>query len=119
MYHSLNAYIYIYIYLFTLLYTCLSLHSGDTNLVIMNKPVSVTYSGGKWSGTLAKDLVSIGSSPPVEVEFALITSASNFFIAGAQWSGILGLAYESLAKVSLLSRVGACCNASVGGTSSV
>ena len=76
-------------------------HSGDTSLVNMNKPVSVTYTGGKWSGTLARDLVSIGGSPPVEVEFALINSASNFFIAGAQWSGILGLAYDSLAKVRL------------------
>ena len=47
-----------------------------------------------------RDAVSIGGSPQVEVEFALITSSSKFFIPGAPWVGILGLAYESLAKVS-------------------
>ncbi len=62
--------------------------------------MTVTYSGGEWSGTLARDLVSIGGSPSVELEFALIQSSTKFFIPGAEWVGILGLAYDSLAKVS-------------------
>ncbi len=62
--------------------------------------MTVTYSGGKWSGTLVRDVVSIGGAPNVEVEFALIQSSSMFFIPGAEWVGILGLAYDSLAKVN-------------------
>lgn len=77
--------------------------SPDNSYVSTNRQVSVTYTGGDWSGTLVRDVVSIGGSPQVEVELALITSSNKFFIPGAPWVGILGLAYESLAKVSLQS----------------
>ncbi len=74
-----------------------------SSLVKTEQTVTVSYSGGEWSGTLAREQVSIGGSPPVEAEFALIQSASTFFIPGAEWVGILGLAYDSLAKVCLCS----------------
>lgn len=67
--------------------------------MMTHQDVTVSYSGGEWSGTLASEMVSIGGSPLVEAKFALIESASTFFIPGAEWVGILGLAYDSLAKV--------------------
>ncbi len=71
----------------------------DSSLVRTEQTVTVSYSGGEWSGTLARELVSIGGSPSVDAKFALIQSSSTFFIPGAEWVGILGLAYDSLAKV--------------------
>ena len=68
--------------------------------------VSVSYTGGEWSGVLAKDMVSIAtaqhdSAPHSTKAFiALIKSSNHFFIHGATWEGILGLAYPSLAKVT-------------------
>ena len=65
--------------------------------------MSIRYSVGEWSGVLARDKISIIDSKnitePVVTEFALIKTSENFFISGAQWEGILGMAYSSLAKV--------------------
>lgn len=64
----------------------------------------MTYTGGWWSGTLATDVVSLLGSvdemQPTQAYLALIESSREFFIRGAQWEGILGLAYSSLARVS-------------------
>lgn len=66
--------------------------------------VSVVYTGGEWSGELATGIVSILDQNEDILEsskasFALIQSSKDFFINGAEWEGILGLAYPSLAKV--------------------
>ena len=37
---------------------------------------------------------------PVSAEFSTIQKADQFYIAGAHWVGILGMAYHSIAAVS-------------------
>lgn len=64
--------------------------------------VWVSYTEGEWSGTLASAVISIaGSEQATEAHVALIKSSENFFIRGAQWEGIMGMAYSALAKVLL------------------
>ena len=63
--------------------------------------VSVTYTQGYWKGVLGEDRIHL---PPlgnasITVNIACINSSTNFFINGSQWQGILGLAYEHIAKV--------------------
>ena len=38
----------------------------------------------------------------VAAEFTMITQADSFYISGADWVGILGMAYENIAAVSLI-----------------
>ncbi len=68
--------------------------------------MSVAYSGGKWSGRLATHLIAIHDEmnlvQPVQAYLALIESSTNFFIKNAEWEGIMGLAYSSLAKVLII-----------------
>lgn len=59
----------------------------------------MAYTEGGWSGRLGKEMVRVGGREPMEVYLAVISKASGFYIRGAQWQGILGLAYPSLAKV--------------------
>ncbi len=66
--------------------------------------MSVKYSVGQWSGVLVKDKIAIQdfsnqSTEPVEVEFALIQHSKDFFVSGATWGGILGMAYSSIGQV--------------------
>ena len=66
----------------------------------MGKSVTVTYSSGEWSGYLVRDKIGFFGNFSMAIgPFALITSSTEFFIEGAEWVGILGLAYRSLAKV--------------------
>ena len=69
----------------------------------LSTEVSVLYTSGEWSGTLASDMISVissqGASPPTEAYVALIESSKDFFIRGAEWEGIMGMAYPALAKV--------------------
>ena len=67
----------------------------------MGESVRVTYSSGEWSGHLVRDKVGFGDFSMEMCQFSLITSSTEFFIEGAEWVGILGLAYKSLAKVWL------------------
>lgn len=66
----------------------------------------MTYTVGQWSGVLARDKITIqdssNRSEPVEVEFALIEHSDNFFVRGAHWGGILGMAYPSIGQVRAL-----------------
>ena len=65
--------------------------------------MSVSYTGGEWSGRLATDIVSMIDAQDTRQStyayIALIQSSKNFFIRGTEWEGIMGLAYPSLAKV--------------------
>ena len=62
--------------------------------------VSVTYTEGYWEGDLAHDRLSISQFTPLIVQLEAIDASQDFFVQGADWQGILGLAYASLAKVS-------------------
>ncbi|CAI8027696.1 Beta-secretase [Geodia barretti] len=74
------------------------IHSTGDEFINVSKSVGVTYSSGEWSGYLVKGKVGLGDLSMVEGVFALITSSDKFFIERADWAGILGLAYRSLAK---------------------
>ena len=77
--------------------------SVDSTFRDLARDVSVSYTSGEWSGTIASDMISLvgsqGATQPVEAYLALIKSSQDFFIRGAEWEGILGLAYPALAKV--------------------
>ena len=64
----------------------------------------MTYTEGGWSGELGREEVGVGGGEPVEVSLVVISEAERFYIAGAPWQGILGMAYSSLAKVGGASR---------------
>lgn len=78
------------------------LYSSGEDFVNVGKSITVTYSSGEWSGYLVTDKVGFGDYSMETCAFSLITSSTDFFIEGAEWVGILGMAYKSLAKVCLL-----------------
>ena len=56
---------------------------------------------GGWTGRRVRDIVHIGDSS-FSVTFDLIQEAyKGFFVTGAEWVGIWGIAFSELAKVSL------------------
>lgn len=74
--------------------------SGSSTFKSSGNSVSVTYTQGYWKGVLGEDRIHL---PPlgnasITVNIACINSSTNFFINGSQWQGILGLAYEHIAK---------------------
>lgn len=75
----------------------------DSDFQHFGTKVSVSYTGGEWSGTMARDKISIMDSQnvsrPIDADIALIDFSKDFFIKGTEWEGIMGLAYSSLAKV--------------------
>lgn len=77
--------------------------SVDSSFRNLGSKVSVSYAGGEWSGSMARDKISImdsqNASQPIDADLALITSSKDFFIRGTEWEGIMGLAYSSLAQV--------------------
>ena len=78
--------------------------SVDASFRYLDSRVSVSYTGGRWSGRLATSIISaVGSNgsrlEPTGANIALIESSEDFFIKGAKWEGIMGLAYANLAKV--------------------
>ena len=77
----------------------LACRSGK-DFIEVGKPVKVTYSSGEWQGTLVRDKVGFGEFNMEMSHFSLISSSTDFFIEGAEWVGILGMAYKSLAKVN-------------------
>ena len=65
--------------------------------------VHVTYTQGSWSGFLGTDAVKITSLPNLATfhpNFVVMTVASDFFVNGSNWQGILGLAYSEIAQAS-------------------
>ena len=81
-------------------------NSVDASFHYLDARVSVSYTGGRWSGRLATSIISAFASngsrlEPIEASIALIESSEEFFIKGAKWQGIMGLAYAKLAKVIL------------------
>ncbi|CAH2219124.1 beta-secretase 2 [Pelobates cultripes] len=64
--------------------------------------VTVRYTQGSWTGLLGKDLISLpqGVNGSYLVNIASIYESENFFMPSINWQGILGLAYNTLAKPS-------------------
>ncbi|XP_070548494.1 beta-secretase 1-like [Ptychodera flava] len=62
--------------------------------------VDVPYTQGRWDGYLGTDLVALSaiSNVTARVNIASITKSENFFINGSNWEGILGLAYDEIAR---------------------
>ena len=49
---------------------------------------------------MTRDVVSMAGVGPVSADFSMIKEADQFYIADADWVGILGMAYQSIAAVS-------------------
>ncbi|KAF2985335.1 hypothetical protein EK904_001745, partial [Melospiza melodia maxima] len=63
--------------------------------------VTVKYSQGSWTGVLGTDVITMpkGLYGSYTINIATILESENFFLPGVKWHGILGLAYDALAKV--------------------
>ncbi|KAJ7411307.1 Beta-secretase 2 [Willisornis vidua] len=63
--------------------------------------VTVKYSQGSWTGVLGTDVITMpkGIYGSYTINIATILESENFFLPGVKWHGILGLAYDALAKV--------------------
>lgn len=77
------------------------IHSSSTYRAT-GETVYVPYTQGEWKGDLGVDAVTLDSLPNVTIHpnIAFITHSDSFFIPGADWQGIVGLAYQSIARVS-------------------
>ncbi|XP_065272703.1 beta-secretase 2 [Emys orbicularis] len=64
--------------------------------------VTVRYTQGSWTGVLGTDIITIpkGINGTYTINIATILESENFFLPGVKWHGILGLAYDALAKPS-------------------
>ncbi|XP_061483596.1 beta-secretase 2 isoform X1 [Rhineura floridana] len=64
--------------------------------------VTVKYTQGSWIGTLGTDVITMpkGINGTFTINIVTISQSENFFLKGVQWHGILGLAYDALAKPS-------------------
>ena len=75
--------------------------SSSTTLEEVGSSFTVSYTVGGWTGRRVRDSVHIGDSS-FSVTFDLIQEAYNgFFVTGAEWVGIWGMAFSELAKVRL------------------
>ena len=72
---------------------------SSTTVEEVGSSFSVSYTVGGWTGRRVRDTLHIDSSS-FPVTFDLIKEAYNgFFVAGAEWVGIWGMAFSELAKV--------------------
>ena len=71
----------------------------STTVEELGSSFTVGYTVGSWKGKQVRDSLHIDGSS-FSVTFDLIKEAYNgFFVAGAQWVGIWGMAFSGLAKV--------------------
>uniref|UniRef100_A0A8D0GCP2 Beta-secretase 2 n=1 Tax=Sphenodon punctatus TaxID=8508 RepID=A0A8D0GCP2_SPHPU len=68
----------------------------------LDTEVTVKYTQGSWTGNLGRDIITIpkGINGTYTINIATILQSENFFLPGVKWHGILGLAYDVLAKPS-------------------
>ena len=64
--------------------------------------IHVPYTEGEWNGQLGSDVVQIATAPNFSATayVSCITQSKDFYVQGADWQGILGLAYKALSRVS-------------------
>ena len=67
-----------------------------------NKPIRIDYSQGGFTGYLGRDWLQFTSFDVTDVSVAIIEESWNFFGTEPQWQGILGLAFDSLMKVTMI-----------------
>lgn len=61
--------------------------------------ITSPYTQGEWIGYFGKEMVSLPPLAAIETTMGFITQSENFFVMGANWQGIMGLAYAELARV--------------------
>lgn len=67
---------------------------------ILGTTIYVPYTQGEWQGLLGSDVMTLTSLPNVSFHpnIAFIFKSTSFFIPEANWQGIVGLAYQSIAR---------------------
>ena len=60
---------------------------------------TIPYTQGLWIGYFGKEMVSLPPLAAIETTVGFMTQTENFFVMGANWQGIMGLAYAELARV--------------------
>ena len=66
-----------------------------------NTRVTIEYSQGGFNGYIGSDVLKFKTFDVTGVSVAIIEKSWNFFGSDPQWQGILGLAYDSLMKVTM------------------
>ena len=87
-------------FIFTIIW--ISLLDRSSSAHVSSQTVSVRYSVGWWEGKLVTDKIKLGAMAAATAGFTMITRAEQFYISGADWVGIMGMAYESIAAVSIV-----------------
>lgn len=62
----------------------------------------IEYSQGSFNGYLGTDVMWFATFHVNDVSVAIIEESSNFFGSDPQWQGIMGLAFDSLMKVTMV-----------------
>ena len=74
----------------------------SSTFIDYHKTVEIEYSQGGFSGYLGSDRLHFISFYISDVTIAVIEKSWNFFGTDPQWQGILGLAFDSLMKVTMV-----------------
>ena len=74
----------------------------SSTFIDYHKTVEIEYSQGGFSGYLGSDRLQFISFYISDVTIAVIEKSWNFFGTDPQWQGILGLAFDSLMKVTMV-----------------
>ena len=81
---------------------------SSTTVEELGSSFSVSYTVGRWKGSRVRDSLHIDGNS-FSVTFDLIKEAyDSFFVAGAEWIGIWGIAFSELAKVCVCLSVCRC-----------
>ena len=74
----------------------------SSTFIDRNKKVTIEYSQGGFNGYIGSDRLWFGPFSISDVSVAIIEESWNFFGTDPQWQGILGLAFDSLMKVTMV-----------------
>ena len=67
-----------------------------------NRSVNIKYSQGGFSGRIGSDTLSFRTFVISNVSVVIIEESQNFFDSNSEWQGVLGLAFDSLLKVIMV-----------------
>ncbi|KAK3706569.1 hypothetical protein RRG08_055009 [Elysia crispata] len=72
----------------------------SSSFVDQETSIHVPYTEGEWNGQLGSDVVQIATAPNFSATayVSCITQSKDFYVQGADWQGILGLAYKALSR---------------------
>ncbi|XP_064413281.1 beta-secretase 2 isoform X2 [Latimeria chalumnae] len=79
--------------------------TGSSNFAVAGAPdpsISAYFKPQLWIGELGTDVVTLsqGLNSSITVDIAVILESENFYLEGAKWQGILGMAYKPLSMPS-------------------